>query len=354
MLAGDLLELSRTSTRPVTFFFPGTSLPCLLHEYGRGMRALLHELGIANVEVCTPTGAELFAALDLESLERLYLGLLSIELLVKAVCEVRPYEREKGMSDAVHRSNLRRIEDAIATGNVLQALDESLASLASVPIERAGTRPVIGMAGDIYTKSNAAANDDLVRWLEEEGMEVWPSPFQIDLVDFDISRSLSDSVTRLDLSGLLLNGALAADRAYQQWRVRRIVGSRIAHQDEPGYAELKKLTAPYMPNEAHTLLFLNVAKIVDFARSGADGIINAICFNCMVGNASAAINEKIRRDYDDIPIITAVYSGGEDPSRRMVLEAFVAQARAHHARRTSAMRRRAFLPDLIARASRIW
>ena len=36
------------------------------------------------------------------------------------------------------------------------------------------------------------------------------------------------------------------------------------------------------------------AKIVDFARNGADGIINAICFNCMVGNASAAITEKIR------------------------------------------------------------
>jgi hypothetical protein len=258
------------------------------------------------------------------------------------------------MADAVHRRNLRRIEDSIVNGNVLQALDESLAALASVPVERTGTRPVIGMAGDIYTKSNAAANDDLVRWLEEEGMEVWPSPFQIDLLDFGISRNLSESVARLDLSGFLLNGALAADRAYRQWSVRRVVGSRIAHFDEPGYAELKKLTAPYMPNEAHALLFLNVAKIVDFARNGADGIINAICFNCMVGNASAAINEKIRRDYDDIPIITAVYSGGEDPSRRMVLEAFVSQARAHHARRTAAPRPRAMLPDLLARASRIW
>lgn len=335
MLAGDLLELSRASAKPVTFFFPGTSLPCLLHEYGRGMRTLLHELAITNVTVSTPTGTEIFAALDLESLERLYLGLLSIELLVKAVCQIRPYELEKGMSDAIHRRNLMRIEDSIVTGNVLQALDQSLAALSSVPVERIGSRPVIGMAGDIYTKNNAAANDDLVRWLEEEGMEVWPSPFQIDLVDFDISRKFNDSVTRLDFSGLLLHGALAADRAYHQWRVHRVVGSRIARQDEPGYAELKKLTAPYMPNEAHALLFLNVAKIVDFARNGADGIINAICFNCMVGNASAAINEKIRRDYDDIPIITAVYSGGEDPSRRMVLEAFVSQARAHHARRTT-------------------
>jgi predicted CoA-substrate-specific enzyme activase len=375
MLAGDLLELSRvvralgaegrtqedeagspapSHEQPVTFYFPGTSLPCLLHEYGRGMRTLLRELGITNVTVSAPTGAEIFAALDMDTLERFYLGLLSIELLVKAVCQIRPYELEKGTTDAVHAENLQRIEDAIASGNVLQALDEALGCLSGVAVQSSATRPVVGMAGDVFTKSNAAANDDLVRWLEDEGIEVWPSPFQIDLLDFGISRNLSESIARLDLPGLLLHGALAADRAWQQWRVRRVVGGRITREDEPGYQEMKRFTAPYMSNESHTLLFMNVAKVVDFARNGADGIINAICFNCMMGNASAAINEKIRRDYDDIPIITAVYSGGEDPSRRMVLEAFVSQVKAHHARRVSRVRPSRFLPEWAAIASRLW
>ena len=53
----------------------------------------------------------------------------------------------------------------------------------------------------------------------------------------------------------------------------------------------------------------------------------------MVGNASAAVIEKIRRDFDDVPIVTAVYSGADDPSRRMVLDAFVAQVKAHAERR---------------------
>ena len=79
-------------------------------------------------------------------------------------------------------------------------------------------------------------------------------------------------------------------------------------------------------------------RIVDFARRGADGIINAVCFNCMVGNASAAIIEKIRNDYHDIPIVTAVYSGGEEPSRAMVLEAFVSQVKRHYARMLSPRR----------------
>jgi len=57
----------------------------------------------------------------------------------------------------------------------------------------------------------------------------------------------------------------------------------------------------------------------------------------MVGNASAAIIEMIRRDYDDIPIITAVYAGGEDPARRLGLEAFVTQVKAHRRRGTASL-----------------
>ena len=89
-----------------------------------------------------------------------------------------------------------------------------------------------------------------------------------------------------------------------------------------------------MSSEAPELLFLNVAKIVEFAQGGADGIVNAICFGCMVGNASAAVIERIRADHHDIPIITAVYAGGEDPSRDLMLGTFVAQVKARHAQRT--------------------
>ena len=115
-----------------------------------------------------------------------------------------------------------------------------------------------------------------------------------------------------------------------------MVGNRIRRLEEPGYLELKKMAMPYITNEDDELLFVNIAKIVDFQLHGADGIINAACFNCMVGNASAAIIEKIRRDYPDTPIITAIHAGGTDPSRQMVLEAFVGQVKENrHRARTN-------------------
>ncbi|MCC6132002.1 MAG: hypothetical protein IT186_18930 [Acidobacteria bacterium] len=335
MILGDLLKLTEDEREAgqTVFFFPGTSIPCLLHEYGNGMEGILRELAIEGFRVSSPNGAQLISAFGIEAMDKFYVGLLAIEILVKAVCQIRPYECEKGRTDEVHRANLERIESAIGSGDVFTALRESLVHLEAIPVLRGAERPVVGIAGDIYTKVNPAANADLMHWLEDQGLEVWPSPFQIDVVDLGISRRLYQSATGLDLPSLLVNGSIALRRAVDLWKVRGVVGSRVTRHQEPGYLELKKLAAPYMPNESHELLFTNVAKIVDFAAGGADGIINAICFGCMIGNASAAVIEKIRRDYGDLPIITAVYSGIDDPSRRMVLDAFVSQVKNHHRRR---------------------
>ena len=333
MLVGDLVDVAaRESGKKVVFYFPGTAIPCLLHQYGAGMQVLLRDLGINAVKVSAPTGQEMTNAFGGEAMERFYMGLLAVELCVKAVCEIRPYEKVRGTANMVHRGNLLRIETAIGGGDIVEALDESLRALSLIPVERNSGRPLVGIAGDVYTKVNPSANNDLYRWLEDHGLEVWPSMFQIDLLDFGISRRLFESASRGRMQDFLLSGSVVVKRFVDVWKINRVASLRISRIEEPGYLEMKKLAAPYMPNEAHQLLFLNTVKIVDFARRGADGIINAVCFNCMVGNASAAIIEKIRKDYHDIPIVTAVYSGGEEPSRAMVLEAFVSQVKKHHAR----------------------
>jgi len=100
MILGDLLQVAAREDRSASvFFFPGTSVPCLLHEYGRGMQALLRELGIEHVQVSAPRGKELVEWAGLKAIERFYTGLLAVELLVKAVCQIRPYELEPGITD---------------------------------------------------------------------------------------------------------------------------------------------------------------------------------------------------------------------------------------------------------------
>jgi hypothetical protein len=73
--------------------------------------------------------------------------------------------------------------------------------------------------------------------------------------------------------------------------------------------------------------------MVEFARQGADGVINAICFNCMLGAVAAAISASVRSDFDNIPIPTFIYTGSELAAERTRLEAFVYQVRQYSKRK---------------------
>ncbi len=330
MLVGDLINLHRKEPgRQIIYLFPGTTIPCLLHQYGNGMNLLLKELGIVNVKVMTPASNDFFRILNMEGCKRLYKGILAIDLMVKAICEVRPYEVNPGETDLAHRHNLQDIERASVNDDLLDALDRSLKRIAEIKINRATPKPLVGVAGDIYTRINPAANDDLFKYLEHHGLEVWPAPFEVDILDFGIAKSFIQGISEIDLPNTLFSGSLLLKKLIENWKFRRVVGRRIARFREPGYQEVIRLAGAYLGNESNDLLLLNVAKMVDFANNGIGGIINAMCFNCMIGTVSAAITERIKKDYNDLPIITLVYSGSEYASQKMILDAFIDQVKAN-------------------------
>ncbi|MCX7959664.1 MAG: acyl-CoA dehydratase activase-related protein, partial [Deltaproteobacteria bacterium] len=149
VLLGDLVNVAlgaKDTSRNILFYLPGTQIPCLMHQYGEGMAVLLSELGVKNVTVLFPNGEQLISEMGIEAMERYYKGLLSIELLEKAVCEIRPYEVEKGLTDMIHRTNLSLMEQAIAYGDIYDALDASLKNLSQIRTDRSEARPLIGVA----------------------------------------------------------------------------------------------------------------------------------------------------------------------------------------------------------------
>jgi predicted nucleotide-binding protein (sugar kinase/HSP70/actin superfamily) len=108
-------------------------------------------------------------------------------------------------------------------------------------------------------------------------------------------------------------------------KVRRSLERVAPISRDPTFNDIVKFSSPYVGIGNNHLLVLNVAKMVEFARQGADGVVNAICFNCMLGTASAAIASKIRKDCGRIPIPTFVFTGSELATEKTRLEAFVYQ-----------------------------
>ncbi len=308
------------------FFFPGSKYTCVLAQYDKALSYLADDLGITDLEVFAALDEDLSRLLGMKGLKFLWQGLVAIDLLVRASCALRPYETRKGATDAAHAGNLRDIEGALAAGDIGPALERTARRLKAITVKRE-RRPVVGIAGDIYTRINPVANHDLFRKLEELGCEVRPSSFFVDEVDFDLGRSLREKVADRKYGVSSILALLYLRKELEKVKVRRRLDGAIPLAKEPTYGDVVKHTLPYVGLDSNRFLFLNVAKMVDFARRGADGVINAICFNCMLGTVSAAISSSVRDDFDHIPIPTFIYTGSELASERTRLEAFAYQVR---------------------------
>jgi hypothetical protein len=163
--------------------------------------------------------------------------------------------------------------------------------------------------------------------LEELGLEVWPASFLVDSVEFGFGREVSEGIgdgKYVDAAGAAL---LYLRKGMEELRVRLMLGRRLPRRAEPGYQEVQRLAQPYLDRNANEFVLLNIAKMVDFARNGAAGVINAISFHCMLGTVAASLTEAIRRDNGMIPISTVVYTGKPSPDIDTRLEAFAHQVK---------------------------
>jgi len=335
VLAGDLLKHVDAGTirDGDIFLFPGTTSACLLHEYGTAMRMALDRRGVQGIEVLSPGGAEQYDILGMPAMIRLGRGLLACDLLAKLRCQVRPYVEEPARVDTLFAEAFPLLADKLAEDRVGDALRHVAKGLEALPRRDDPPRPLVGVAGDVYTRIHPFGNRALFERLEELGLEVWPAPFLVDSVEFSWRREMSDHFD----DGRYLESAATAmlylRKEMEELRVRLLLGRRVERAAEPSYQEVLDLAEPYVDRSANELVLLNVAKMVDFVRRGADGVINAISFHCMLGTVSAALTERLRKDHDMVPITTVTYGGAGVSDVDAKLEAFSHQVKAFSAKR---------------------
>jgi predicted CoA-substrate-specific enzyme activase len=324
-LAGDLAKIARAS-HPAgeVFFFPGARYMCLLTQFEEALNYLLQDLGNKDLRVFTPAMESLSKLLGIRGLTLLWRGLVATDFLIKAACERRPYEIHKGMTDLIHHQNLKDIENGLDRDSFGPALKRCAERLNSISV-RNGRRPIVGVAGDIYTRQHPVANHDLYLKLEAMGCEVWPSPFMIDDVDLSLKQGFDASIAKLRLHETAAAGLLILRKEVERWKVKKNLRGALPRLREPSSRDILEFVSPYMGRDNNQTLLLNIAKMVDFARRGADGVVNVICFNCMLGTVSEALAVQVRRDYKNIPLPTLIYGTTELSSEKSKLEAFVYQ-----------------------------
>jgi predicted nucleotide-binding protein (sugar kinase/HSP70/actin superfamily) len=299
---------------------------------------VLDEAGFEDVPIYSPNqDQEMYEELGILGdtfVKMAWRGVLAVDFMEKALWEIRPEERNAGDTDKVYGQFLIRICDEIRQGNedFLSILKEARAAFEAVPRSGADGRPVVGIVGEIYIRSNPFSNEQVIRRLEALGAKVWLPP-----------------VTEW----LLYINAMSKRHALQEHRwgnyLRTILKERIQKRDEhraeemfeglvrnlhePAIEQTLRWASPYVHDSFEGETVLSIGKAADFFHKGVSGVLNVGPFTCMPGTIVNAILKRFREEHDQLPVLNLFFDGQGETGTQTRLEAFMYQVQQYQEKR---------------------
>lgn len=334
LTTGDMIKMTqRPEFDPdrAAFFMASGGGPCRFGLYNRFHRLVLNEMGFPQVPVFAPDqDGCLYRELGEvgKGFSRLaWKGIVSVDLLQKRLREVRPYEINPGESEKVYQYYLERVCQAIREreGNSL-SLKKAGVAFNNIEVNGKGRKPIIGIVGEIYIRSNKFSNEDLIGNIERLGGEVWLPPIAEWILYTNYTskrRSLRTGNYRDFLSTFLTNEV----QKVVEHRLTKDFTNSLKMHSEPATEEIIQKATPYLHPSFEGEAILSIGKAVDFALKGASGLINAMPFTCMPGTIVDAVLKRCREDHDNMPLLTIAYDGQKEGNTKSRLEAFIYQVR---------------------------
>ena len=334
LTTGDLAKLvKRPDFNPdnSAFFMPNASGPCRFGQYNRYQRLVLDELGYPQVTVYAPDqDVTMYEELGMvgEDFDRIaWNGFVAIDLLEKKLWETRPYERHVGETDKVYQHFLRKTYEALRDrGDLVRVLGEACQTLNEMALIGPREKPIVGVVGEIYVRSNRFANEDAVREIEALGGEVLMPPISEWLLYVNYTtkkRALNSRRYRYYATVLLKE--FFQHRA--EHRLGEIFQGSLRNLKEPSITRTIDMASGYLHPSFEGEAILSLGKSIDFINKGASGLVNIMPFTCMPGTVVNSLMGRFREEHDHIPFLNLAYDGQEQTHTRTRLEAFMYQVR---------------------------
>ncbi len=168
--AGDMIrQLQKEGVDPsrAAFFMPSGGGPCRFGNYNALHKFVLQEYGYDQVPIFAPNqDSQFYTELKASrgGVARLaWNGIVAVDIFDKLLLAYRPYEKEPGLTDRVYWQCLNRVCEAIEKREDLSpVMREAAAAFQSIAPSNRGTKPQIGIVGEIYVRNHAFSNQNLV------------------------------------------------------------------------------------------------------------------------------------------------------------------------------------------------
>jgi len=330
---GDYLAvLEDLGREKVAFLMPTANGPCRFGQYLQLIRGTLDDLGYPEVPVVTITSNDGYSSIGEYSndlVRTAWRAVVAQDILMKMLLKTRPYELEKGTTDAVYQRSLDDVAEAIERPAshrsrlkaMVEALTRSRDRFRAIPAAYDPQRPLIGVVGEIFCRLNTFANSDLIRLVEEEGGECWLSDVSewVWYVDDEHKRRLAAEGKRLSGENLGRWIRTKIQRADEHALLAPFADDFVGYEEAHDVHDVLEYSWPYLPYTGSLgEMVLSTGKAVYLYHKGADGIIDISPFTCMNGIVTEAIYPVVQRDCDGIPIRTFYFDGTQSDLERDV------------------------------------
>ena len=283
---------------------------CNIRLYPQLIKGIMEAAGGGMENVDVYVGEISLSDISIQASIEAYFAHMFGGMLRKIGCKIRPYEKEKGLTDKVIAQSMAILYNTLLGG---RSKDDDLAKVVNLfkKIETVpGRRPKVAIFGDMYARDNDVFNQDLIHCIEEYGGEVITTPFN------EFAKLIaSPYMRRWVLEGEFLDAifaktliALASQLEKSYYRIFNEI------LDEPSLAagfDYKKIYDDFHVTVQHygesTDNLLKIAALMQHHPDLSLFVQTNPAF-CCAGLVTEAMSARIE-EYTGVPVVTLNYDG---------------------------------------------
>lgn len=316
----------------MTFFMPDHNGPCRFGQYNQFHRVLFDKLGYKEAELLTPSNDTSYAEVAGDKSQKFRInawkGFVASDFVRKIYRETRPYEINKGESDALYEKSVAKLVKCIenGAGGLRRALREVTEDFLAIEADRSIRRPVVSIMGEIFMRDNSPCNGNLANKLENLGVEVVVGPIGEWLV-YSTHRFTRDSRWKNDVKGIFKSKIQGLGQEVIANSLLRGIKEFTDHEKDISLHDMLRLCNTYINEFYDGDPPIAIGSAMALHDRGVSGIAAILPFTCMPGTVIASVSDSFRKQHENIPFINIAYDGQDSVSLETRLQAFVFQVK---------------------------
>jgi predicted CoA-substrate-specific enzyme activase len=309
---GDFLRFcyeDGTDLKNVEAVMAGAYGPCRFGKYALEQIKILKEVGF-DLPIRTTVSNNAYRDTDISPrFARLaWKGCVAIDYLQRLLWRARPYEKQTGSADELFDEYLGRIVGRVrkkeSFDDVLRRATPDFRSLIDLELPR---KPLVGINGEIFLRSNRFSNQDLVRECEKAGLEVVVSSMG-EWIKYIFYRHVEDAIRDRKFLKALISYVINRVWEHDEHTVVKHFQD-LVDEKEPSTRELLAQTSHWLSPKCGSEAVLSIGSGIEWMENPEfAGVISVMPHGCMPGGIVAAMSEKFSALYRK-PWINLTYDG---------------------------------------------